>query len=111
MKTGMKISIILFSIVLFWGSVFYFAGCSDNPKDRAIKLAGKALRATVANPGSIKIIGVSKADSVFGRTYITPKEQTALSVAMMKISERVMKETDGLENFDPDNKETWNCNL
>ena len=103
MKPGMKIWIILVSIVLFWIGVFCFA---DNLDDRAANMAEKALRASVHNPESIRILGVSKPDSVFGHTYITQEEKMALSMAMVKINRKVMEATDGLEDFDPDDKET-----
>ena len=102
----MKIGIILASIVLFWSGVFYFVCCSDNLDDRAADMAEKALRASVDNPESIRILAVSKPDSVFGHTYITQEEKMALSMAMVEINRKVMEATDGLEDFDPDDKET-----
>lgn len=108
MKPGVKIIVILFSIVLFWGSVFYFVGCSDKPQDRAVEVAKSALMASVDNPESVKIIGISRPDSVFGREYVSMEEKMALSMTMMKINEKVMKETNGMEDFDPDNKEVTN---
>ena len=57
------------------------------------------------NPKSVKIIGISQPDSVFGREYITMDEKMSISMAMMKINEKVMNLTDGLENFNPDDKE------
>lgn len=105
MKPEMKIIVILSSIVLFWGSVFYFVGCSDKPQDRAVGVAKSALMASVDYPESVKIIGVSRPDSVFGREYVSMEEKTVLSMAMMKINEKVMEETNGIEDFNPDNKE------
>ena len=102
----MKIWIILASIMLFWGGVFCFVCCSDNLENRATDMAEKALRASVHNPESIRIMGISKPDSVFGHTYITQEEKMALSMAMVKINRKVMEATDGLEDFDPDDKET-----
>lgn len=106
MKPGMKIWIILVSIVLFWGGVFCFVCCADNLENRATDMAEKALKASVHNPESIRILGVSKPDSVFGHTYITQEEKMALSLAMVEINRKVMDVTDGLENFNPDDKET-----
>ncbi len=40
--------------------------------------------ASVDNPESVKIVGISKPDSVFGREYVSMKEKMAFSVAMMK---------------------------
>ena len=57
----MKIWIILASIVLFWGGVFYFVCCADNLNGRAADMAEKALKASVHNPESIRILGVGKA--------------------------------------------------
>ena len=69
-------------------------GCSDNIENKAQDMAKKALMASVDNPESVKIVGISKPDSVFGREYVTMKEKMALSVAMMKISRRFMEDTD-----------------
>lgn len=105
MKQGTLIIVILVSAVLFLGGVAVFIACSNNPKDKAVAVAEKALMASVDNPQSVKIIGISKADSVFGKEYVTMEERKSLSVAMMKINEKVMKETDGFEDFNPENKE------
>ena len=105
MRPGMKIGIILASIVLFWGGVFCFVCCADNLENRATDMAEKALKASVDNPESIRILGVSKPDSVFGHTYITQEEKMALSMAMVEINRKVMDATDGLEDFNPDDKE------
>lgn len=104
MKPGMKIWIILVSIVLFWIGVFCFVCCADNLDDRAANMAEKALRASVHNPESIRILAVSKPDSVFGHTYITQEEKMALSMAMVEINRKVMDATDGLENFNPETR-------
>lgn len=79
--------------------------CSEKPNDLAVKVAEKALMATVDHPESVKILGFSKADSVFGKNYVTMEERMALSVMMMKINEQVMKTTNNFEDFNPDNRE------
>lgn len=105
MRPGTRLAIILASIILFWSAVGYFVFRGDNPKKRAIKVAELALKASVDNPKAIKIIGISRPDSVFGREYVTMDEKMSISMAMMKINEKVMQLTDGLENFHPDDKE------
>ena len=105
MRQGSLIIMILVSAVLFWGGVAVFIACSSNPKNKAVAVAEKALMASVYNPQSVKILGISKADSVFGKEYITMDERKSLSVAMMEINEKVMKETNGFEDFNPENKE------
>ena len=87
-------------------SGFAFAGCSPSPQERAKEVAVKALEASVDRPGTIRIHAVSKADSVCGRDYVSQDEKVAISMAMMRINERIMKETDGFENFDIRDKAT-----
>ena len=99
MRTGMKIWIILASIVLFWGGVFCFVCCSDNLENRATDMAEKALRASVHNPESIRIMGISKPDSVFGHTYITQEEKMALSMAMVEINRMLSTSINGVRAF------------
>lgn len=105
MRPGTRLAIILASIILFWGVVAFFAFRGDNPKKRAVEVAELALKASVDDPKSVKIIGISRPDSVFGREYVTMDEKMSISMAMMKINEKVMKLTDGLENFNPEDKE------
>lgn len=106
MKPGMKIVIILITAVLFWGGMLVACvSCSEKPNNLAVKVAEKALMATVDHPESVKILGISKVDSVFGKNYVTMEEKMALSVMMMKINEQVMKATNNFEDFNPDNRE------
>ena len=90
MKQGKKLLILpAVAVLLGMGT-----GCSDNSENKAQDMARKALMALVDNPESVKIVGISKPDSVFGREYVTMKEKMALSMAMMKISRRFMENTD-----------------
>ena len=90
MKQGKKFLILpAVAVLLGMGT-----GCSDNSGNKAQDMAQKALMASVDNPESVKIVGISKPDSVFGCEYITMKEKMALSVAMMKISRSFMEDTD-----------------
>lgn len=90
MKQGKKL-LILPAVAVLLGMV---TGCSGNSENKAQDIARKALMASVDSPESVKIVGISKPDSVFGREYVTMKEKIALSVAMMKISRRFMEDTD-----------------
>ncbi|WP_418944893.1 hypothetical protein [Phocaeicola plebeius] len=90
MKQGKKLLILpAVAVLLGMGT-----GCSDNCGNKAQDMAKKALMASVDNPESVKIVGISKPDSVFGREYVTMKEKIALSIAIMKISHRFMEDTD-----------------
>ena len=105
MKPGMKLTILLISGVIIWGSIFFAIGCSNNPKERAKSVAEKSLLACVDCPETVKIKAVSKPDSVFGRDYVTQNEQMNIAMAMLKINQKVMAETDNMENIDFENKE------
>lgn len=101
----MKLTILLISGVIIWGSIFFAIGCSNNPKERARSVAEKSLLACVDCPETVKIKAVSKPDSVFGRDYVTQDEQMNIAMAMLKINQKVMDDTDGMENLDFENKE------
>ena len=62
-------------------------------------MAVKALEASVDMPGTIKVHAVSKADSVFGRDYVSQEEKMAIATAMMKINKKIMEETDSFKDF------------
>lgn len=100
MKPGMKLAILLISCIALWGGIFFFACRSNNPKERARLVAEKSLMACVDCPETVEIKAFSEADSVFGREYITLDERVSIATAMMKISSRVMEQTDNMENVD-----------
>lgn len=102
MKPGMKMIIMLVTAVCFWSSLFYFASCSSRPEKRAVEIAERALKATVDNPESIQIKGISKADSVFGKEYVNQHEKAALSMHLMQYGHKLMEETDYFQDIDKD---------
>ncbi|MGI6794481.1 hypothetical protein ACMYZ5_09250 [Bacteroides sp. KG68] len=105
MRPGALIKFILIATVLFWGGVACFVYFANRPQKRAVEVAKTALMATVNNPESVQIKGISKVDSVFGREYVNRNEQMALSVTLMKLGQEMMKE-DCLENIGTD-PEHW----
>ena len=86
MRPGTRLAIILASIILFWGVVGYLVFRGDNPKKRAVEVAELALKASVDNPKSVRIIGISQPDSVFGKEYITMDEKMSISMAIIRKS-------------------------
>ena len=100
MKHSIELALLFVGIVLAGGIATLLLKDKSHPKDRAKEVAEKALLASVDRPETVKIQAVSTPDSVFGRDYITQEEKMAISVAMMKVNEKVMKETDGFENMD-----------
>lgn len=99
MKPELKLAIFVVAAILTWGTIFTLTGCANNPQRKAKSLAEKALYATVENPKTIKVLAVSRADSVFGRDYITEEEQINIAKAMMAVNQEVMKATNGFENI------------
>lgn len=99
MKPGTKLAILLISCVAMWGGIGYAFHYFGQPSKRAQSVAEKALMASVDNPESVKVIAVSKPDSVFGRNYINNDEKMAIAMSMMKVNEQVMSRTDGLQNL------------
>jgi len=70
------------------------------PQERARAVAEKALLFAVDRPETVKILAVSDVDSVFGHDYISMDEKVAISMAMMKVNEKVMQATDNFERLD-----------
>lgn len=101
MKPGALIKFILTATVLFWGGVACFIYFTGRPQKRAVDVAKTALMATVDNPESVRVKGISKVDSVFGREYVNRNERMALSVTLMKLGQEMMKE-DCPENIGAD---------
>ena len=76
MKLGKKLLILpAVAVLLGMGT-----GCSGDSGNKAQDMARKALMASVDNPESVKIVGISKPDSVFGREYVTMKEYIFRSI-------------------------------
>lgn len=100
MKPGMKLAILLIGGLLVWGGIFFLACQRDDPRMRAKEVAEKSLYACVDCPESVSIKVVSKVDSVFGRDYVTQEESMNIAMAMLRINEKVMEDTDNMENFD-----------
>lgn len=100
MKPGMKLAALLAGGMLMWNGIFMFTCCTNSAKDRARAVAEKSLMACVDYPETVKIVTVSNADSVFGREYVTLDERMTIATSMMKVSIRVMEQTENKENLD-----------
>lgn len=96
----MKLAILLIGALLTWGGIFFVACGSSNPKAKAKAVAEKSLMACVDCPETVEIKAVSDVDSVFGREYVTIDESMAITASMLKITSRVMEQTDDMENID-----------
>lgn len=88
---------ILIALVgIFLISAIYFT----KPSHLAVDAAKEALYASVDNPDSIRIIAISKPDSVFGRDYVTDEERMNLTLTMIKVNEYLMTKTGDLDQLD-----------
>ena len=105
MKTSGLLMAMIASCVILWGSIFCFISCTGSKAEQARLLAEKALYATAEDPESIEIKAFSKADSIFGREYVNPEEKMNLAMAMIKVNQKVMEETQNLEDVEHSSKE------
>lgn len=80
-------------------SVFCLS-CSDNVEDKVLSLANENLKLSLDNSENIKVLGVSKVDSAFGVNYFTEKEVRNLFEVTKQVSEKIMKATNNLTEFD-----------
>lgn len=106
MKPGAKLAILLISFVAFWGAAAGFYCYATSPKRNAGNVAKKALLATVDKPESVKVLGISKPDSVYGRSYINDNEKLVIAQSMMKVNQVVMERTNDFDNLDFDDPAT-----
>lgn len=90
--TGILISLVVILLV----SAMYFT----KPANLAVDAAKKALYASVDYPDSVRIIAISKPDSVFGRDYVSDEERMNLTLTMLKVNEYLMTKTEDLDQMD-----------
>ena len=100
MRPGMKLAVLVASCIIMWGGIALLFHFCNRPDKRAAGVAETALYASVDNPESVRIVAISKPDSIFGRNYVNDDEKMAIAVSMMKVNERVMAQTDGLRDLD-----------
>lgn len=105
MKPGMKLAILLGGAVVVWGLIAYVFFAGNSPAKKAPEVAKTALYASVDCPESVRIVAVSKPDSVFGRDYLSNDEKMAIAMSMMKINEKVMSQTGDLSEINLENSE------
>lgn len=79
MKPGTKLAILLGGAVVVWGLIAYVFFTGNSPAKKAPEIAKTALYASVDCPESVRIVAISKPDSVFGRDYINDDEKMAIA--------------------------------
>lgn len=85
--------------ILFFCTIGSLASCEGNPASRATDIAKIALKASVDNPESVKILCVCKPVPIYGKDYVTPIEKDSLSNHLFQISTNILEETDYFQDF------------
>ena len=78
----------------------FLASCDQG--QRLQELAESTLQQTVEDPGHLKVIGISEPDSAFGTAYFTMHEVNGMIVLMNQVSDTIMRRTNNMTEFHPD---------
>lgn len=71
-------------------------------KDKITSLAKENLELSIDNPKQLKVIAVSQPDSAFGTGYFSQTEVKGIIKIMQLITDTIMKRTNGMRQFNPD---------
>jgi len=77
---------------------------SCNKKDRIVSLAKTDVIEHTECLGKPEILGVSEPDSAFGAGYLSQKEKESMMGVMQKVTETIMKRTNNMSEFHPDDQ-------
>lgn len=91
-------------VVMAMLAVGLFAQCIDN-KEKMVEVAKQRLIQSVAHPDQLKVLGVSEPDSAFGADYYTKNEIRGIMTMMAKVSAFIMKRTNNMTAFNPEDAE------
>ena len=94
---GMVFTTICLMVV---ASFTFLYACACDPKRSASESSETALLATAINPDDVKIIAVSKPDSIFNHEFLSSNDKQKISNILMSINDKVMNATNNLESFD-----------
>ena len=83
-------------------SVLLMASCDR--KGRITSLAESDVMEHTECQGKPEILGVSEPDSAFGMGYLSQKEKESMMAVMQKVTETIMKRTNNMTEFNPDDK-------
>ena len=83
-------------------AVLMMASCDS--KGRITSLAESDVIEHTECQGKPEILGISEPDSAFGTGYLSPKEKESLMSVMQKVTETIMKRTNNMTEFNPDDK-------
>ena len=82
--------------------VLLMASCDRNEK--ITNLAESDVKEHTECQGTPEILGVSEPDSAFGTGYLSQKEKESMMAVMQKVTETIMKRTNNMTEFNPEDK-------
>ena len=77
---------------------------SCDSRDRVLSLAESDVRNHTECQGEPEILGVSEPDSAFGTGFLSQKEKKSMMAVMQKVTATIMKRTNYMTEFNPDDK-------
>lgn len=77
---------------------------SCDRKGRIISLAESDVMEHTQCQGKPEILGISEPDSAFGKGYLSQKEKESMMAVMQKVTGTIMKRTNNMTEFNPDDK-------
>jgi hypothetical protein len=83
-------------------AVLLMASCDR--KGRIVSLAESDVMEHTQCQGKPEILGISEPDSAFGTGYLSQKEKESMMAVMQKVTETIMKRTNNMTEFNPDDK-------
>ncbi|KWW38356.1 MAG: hypothetical protein F083_2269 [bacterium F083] len=83
-------------------AVLMMASCDS--KERITSLSESDVMEHTDCQGKPEILGISEPDSAFGTGYLSQKEKESLMSVMQKVTETIMKRTNNMTEFNPDDK-------
>ena len=83
-------------------AVLLMASCDR--KGRIVSLAESDVMEHTQCQGKPEILGISEPDSAFGTGYLSQKEKESMMAVMQKVTQTIMKRTNNMTEFNPDDK-------
>ena len=89
------------SFLLLAGALLAVTACGPS-KGSLQELATESLTQSVYYPKQLRIIAISEPDSAFGINYFSKKEMQGMLRTMKVVTDSIMKRTDNMTKFNPD---------
>lgn len=77
---------------------------SCDRRGKIVSLAESEVKEHTDCQGTPEILGISEPDSAFGTGYLSQKEKESMMAVMQKVTQTIMKRTNNMTEFNPDDK-------